>query len=77
MPVTCTFRLSAKPTVIKGIHRGQFRLHPTGPQGLSEECITLASPRRFAQFAADLRKQGATWPVPGSSLKAYGWVNVQ
>lgn len=77
MPVTCTFQLNAKPTIIKGVRRGQFRLHATGPQGLSEECITLTSPRRFAQFAADLRKQGATSPVRGSSLKAYGRVNVQ
>lgn len=64
-------------TIINGVHRGQFRLHPIGPQGLSEGCITLTSPHSFAQFAAHLRKQGATWPVPGSSLKAYGWVDVQ
>lgn len=64
-------------TIINGVRRGQFRLHPIGPQGLSDGCITITSPHSFDALAAYLRKQGASWPVPGTTLKAYGWVDVQ
>lgn len=30
-------------TFVNGIRRGEFRLHPTGPSGLSKGCITLYS----------------------------------
>jgi hypothetical protein len=64
-------------TIINGVRRGAFRLHPAGPQRLSEGCITLVSPDRFKVLANYLRKQGATLPVPGSTLKAYGYVDVR
>ncbi len=34
-------------TFIQGVKRGNFRLHPIGPRGLSEGCITLANPVNF------------------------------
>ncbi|WP_175772506.1 DUF2778 domain-containing protein [Paraburkholderia phenazinium] len=68
---------SGDTTIINGVRRGEFRLHPIGPAGLSDGCITLTSPQGFSQLARFIRSQGATWPVPGSGIKAYGWVDVQ
>lgn len=64
-------------TIINGVKRGAFRLHPVGPQKLSEGCITLVNPDRFNVLANYLRQQGATLPVPGTTLKAYGYVDVR
>ncbi|ASL44626.1 hypothetical protein bAD24_I14170 [Burkholderia sp. AD24] len=64
-------------TIINGVKRGAFRLHPVGPQKLSEGCITLVNPVRFNVLANYLRQQGATLPVPGATLKAYGYVDVR
>ncbi|MFM0730359.1 DUF2778 domain-containing protein [Paraburkholderia sediminicola] len=64
-------------TLINGIKRGAFRLHPMGPRGLSEGCITIVNPDQFNVLADYLHKQGATLPIPGSTLKAYGYVDVQ
>jgi len=64
-------------TIINGIKRGAFRLHPMGPRHLSEGCITLANPYQFKTLANYLRKQGATLRVPGAALKAYGTVIVK
>ncbi len=64
-------------TYVGNVKRGQFRLHPIGPLGLSEGCITVTNPTTFERFAAFLRKNGADLPVPGSSLKAYGTVEVK
>lgn len=64
-------------TMVDGVKRGAFRLHPVGPMGLSEGCITIANPGQFKQLATYLRGQGATIPVPGSPSKAYGTVEVR
>jgi hypothetical protein len=68
---------SGDSTMINGVRRGAFRLHPIGPRGLSEGCITLANPTQFNILSSYLHKQGATVPVPGTSLRAYGYVDVR
>lgn len=64
-------------TWVGKIKRGAFRLHPIGPLGLSEGCITLAHVEDFKQLAAFLHKRGPDLIVPGSTLKAYGTVDVK
>lgn len=64
-------------TFINGVRRGAFGLHPIGPQRRSEGCITLASPPGFQKLGSYLRGQGATLAVPGTTLKAYGTVEVR
>ena len=63
-------------TYVQGVRRGNFRLHPIGPLGLSEGCITLANPVNFESLRKALL---ATKPisVPGFTGTAYGTVDVQ
>ncbi|WP_246881177.1 DUF2778 domain-containing protein, partial [Pantoea ananatis] len=63
-------------TFIQGVKRGNFRLHPIGPLGLSEGCITLVHPIQFSYLRDMLLKYGPTLNIPGSQLKAYGTVQV-
>lgn len=63
-------------TSIGKIQRGAFRLHPIGPRGLSEGCITLASPADFARLRAKL-KAGPLMAIPGTTGTAYGTVDVR
>ncbi|CRG49165.1 DUF2778 domain-containing protein [Yersinia wautersii] len=62
-------------TWINNVERGNFRLHPIGPMGVSMGCITL-------QHAADfqvLRKallHTQTIAVNGTKLMAYGCIEV-
>ncbi|MFU0885012.1 DUF2778 domain-containing protein [Kluyvera sichuanensis] len=60
---------------IDGIKRGSFRLHPIGPMGLSEGCITLLHPSDFDYLRAALLKTSMV-PVPCTSFKAYGTITV-
>lgn len=64
-------------TFVNGVRRGAFRLHPIGPQRRSEGCITLASPPGFEALSNYLRGHGATLAVPGTTVKAYGTVEVR
>jgi hypothetical protein len=64
-------------TFVNGVRRGAFRLHPVGPLRRSEGCITLTSPIAFKKLSTYLRSQGATVPVPGTTLRAYGTVEVR
>lgn len=41
-------------TFYEGVRRGEFRLHPIGPSGLSQGCITLYSQSHFDILAAAL-----------------------
>lgn len=68
---------SGDVTIINGVKRGAFRLHPMGPRRLSEGCITVVSPTRYRVLADYLHAQGATLPVAGTTLKAYGYVDVR
>ncbi|MFT0167672.1 tlde1 domain-containing protein [Paraburkholderia mimosarum] len=64
-------------TMINGIKRGRFRLHPEGPARLSEGCITVISPFAFDSLRRYIRSHPAALPVPGSTLRAYGTVEVR
>ena len=62
-------------TFIDGIKRGNFRLHPIGPMGLSEGCITLNHIPDF-EFLRHQLLRTSMIQVPGSGLKAYGTIQV-
>lgn len=62
--------------MIDGIQRVHFRLHPQGPLCLSEGCITVVNPHAFESLQRYIRLQKATVSVPGSTLRAYGTVEV-
>lgn len=64
-------------TWVGKVKRGAFRLHPIGPMRLSEGCITVLDPAAFNKLAAWLRKNGPSMPVPGTTLRAYGTVDVR
>ncbi|MGC0810397.1 tlde1 domain-containing protein [Pantoea agglomerans] len=63
-------------TFVQGIRRGNFRLHPIGPLGLNEGCITLQHPLQFNYMRDMFLKSGPTLNISGSQLKAYGTVKV-
>ncbi|MBT0961015.1 DUF2778 domain-containing protein [Denitromonas sp. IR12] len=62
-------------TYCDAVKRGQFRLHPKGPLGISEGCITVDSASGFQHLQALIRGSVPV-PVPGTLLKAYGKVVV-
>lgn len=64
-------------TVVNGVRRRHFRLHPMGPRRLSEGCITVVSPVDFDRFQKFLRSQKPEVPVPHTPFKAYGTVEVR
>jgi hypothetical protein len=64
-------------TNIDGITRGSFRLHPMGPHRLSMGCITVRHQYEFDRLEKFIRSQRPSIPVPGTSLKAYGMVDVK
>lgn len=68
---------SGDATMINGIKRGNFRLHPEGPARLSEGCITVVNLHAFESLQRFIRLQKTTLPVPGSTLRAYGTVEVR
>lgn len=64
-------------TFIHGVKRGSFRLHPNGSRGLSQGCITVVNPIEFDSLQRFIRTRQPDIPVPGSTLKAYGTVEVR
>ncbi|MEB6575611.1 MULTISPECIES: DUF2778 domain-containing protein [Enterobacter] len=60
---------------VEGVRRGHFRLHPIGPRGLSEGCITLLHLSDFDYLYEALMKT-TMMPVPCTSFKAYGTITV-
>ncbi|HDR2893240.1 TPA: DUF2778 domain-containing protein [Enterobacter asburiae] len=60
---------------VDGVSRGHFRLHPIGPRGLSEGCITLLSLSDFDYLRSAMLKTTMI-PVPCTSFKAYGTITV-
>lgn len=62
-------------TWIRGVERGQFRLHPVGGRGVSFGCITLPN---YSDFQAIRRALLHTTTIPGrnSGLRAYGSIEV-
>ena len=57
------------------VKRGAFRLHPKGPLGISEGCITIESQGDFMMISHML-KSSALEKVPNSEILAYGKVRV-
>ncbi|WP_330983602.1 MULTISPECIES: DUF2778 domain-containing protein [Enterobacterales] len=60
---------------VEGVKRGNFRLHPIGPMGLSEGCITLSFQSDFDYLSKALSKTTMI-QVPCSSFMAYGTITV-
>ena len=69
--------MTGDTTMVYGVTRGNFRLHPVGPAGLSQGCITLVNPGEFEYLERFIRRSPPTIPVPGTNLKAYGTVEVR
>lgn len=75
------FALYAKDKVIDdqrycaGVLRGQFRLHPKGPMGVSRGCITVEQQADFALLSR-LLKQTEMQPIPGTEFLTYGIIDV-
>jgi hypothetical protein len=57
------------------VKRGAFRLHPKGPLGISEGCITIESSADFITISHML-KSSTLEQVPNSEILAYGKVTV-
>lgn len=61
-------------TFIDSVRRGEFRLHPIGPSGLSKGCITLYSQSDFHILASALLRTGGMYL--GNFMIAHGVVQV-
>jgi hypothetical protein len=62
-------------TFVDGVRRGEFRMHPVGPQRLSLGCITFEYPDEFDA----VRRYLTTGPVeyiPHTGTRTYGTVTV-
>ncbi len=64
-------------TFIEGVERGNFRLHPIGPLGVSKGCITLQHRSDFLKIRQALMTYtyGNT-TIPGTDLYTYGTIEV-
>ncbi|SER71765.1 Protein of unknown function [Pseudomonas sp. NFACC02] len=62
-------------TLINGTQRGAFRIHPIGPAGISEGCVTLFSPLAFELLRTYIRSRSGKF-LPGKSVKYYGILEV-
>jgi hypothetical protein len=60
----------------ESVKRGNFRLHPKGPLGRSEGCITINELPHFQRVRALLRAS-TPMAIPGSGLTAFGKVIVE
>ncbi len=58
-------------TFCNKVERGHFRLHPKGPNGLSEGCVTIEERSDFVIIRSMLLRSSMI-DVPGSNMKAYG-----
>lgn len=64
---------SSDNMTIDGVSRGQFRLHPIGPLGLSEGCVVVCD--RFSVLSQQLLST-PMGTVPGSNTEYYGKLTV-
>ncbi|MDR5838050.1 DUF2778 domain-containing protein [Caballeronia sp. LZ034LL] len=64
-------------TMINGIKRGLFRLHPAGDRRLSEGCITVVNSAEFEYLQRFIRKTPGQIQIPGTTLNSYGTVEVR
>lgn len=62
-------------TWVNGVTRGSFRLHPIGPLGISQGCITLQHHSDFTMIRNAFASTDKI-PVRSTGLQAYGWIEV-
>lgn len=62
-------------TFVEGVRRGEFRLHPKGPRGLSLGCITLEYRSEFDTMRTYLLAQPVAH-IPNTRTRTYGVVDV-
>lgn len=63
-------------TCCERFKRGQFRLHPEGPLGISQGCIVIKKPRDDQVLYSRL-KNARRVTVPGAGWEAFGKVFVK
>lgn len=63
-------------TFCNHVKRGSFRLHPKGPLGISEGCITVNEKSDFMRLREMILKTEII-TIPDTALKAYGKVVVK
>ena len=63
-------------TYCKKVKRGLFRLHPKGPQGISQGCIVIDDSSNF-QLISSVLKSTRKETIPSVGLEAYGTVFVR
>lgn len=64
-------------TIVNGVKRSNFRLHPNGVARMSMGCITVVNERDFDKLRQFIRSTPPLISIPGTSHKAYGVVEVQ
>jgi len=62
-------------TYCEKVKRGQFRLHPEGPLGISQGCITISDWTDF-QVVRSILKGNKKTLIPEAGLECYGKVSV-
>ncbi|AHG21489.1 hypothetical protein Z042_19145 [Chania multitudinisentens RB-25] len=62
-------------TFIDGVKRGNFRLHPMGPNRESKGCITMSRSTDFSMIR-NMLLATSTVIIPGTDLAAYGTIEV-
>ncbi|WP_024913996.1 DUF2778 domain-containing protein [Chania multitudinisentens] len=62
-------------TFIDGIKRGNFRLHPVGPEQISKGCLTMLRATDFS-LLRNVLLNTSTVIVPGTNLLSYGTIEV-
>ncbi len=62
-------------TLCDQVSRGNFRLHPKGPLGISKGCITISSLSDFQKLRA-LLITSPLESIPNRQLKTYGTITV-
>ena len=63
-------------TTVNGTVRGSFRLHPKGPLGISEGCITVNSQSDYVRLSFQLMSAKPA-NIPGTSIRYYGTMEVK
>ena len=63
-------------TFVAGVVRGHFRLHPIGPRGLSEGCITVTDTEQFGRLRSYLLRVPIAY-IPGTTTRYFGTVDVR
>jgi len=62
-------------TLVDGVRRGEFRLHPKGARGISLGCITLEYRSEFETLRTYLLARPTTY-IPDTTIRTYGTVDI-